>query len=63
MKYIRGMEEFTLQDLKLEDLTPADIYQIHEDSSYTSVDKLKTTIYNYREGYAVLSTLNSTEED
>ena len=62
------MEEFTLQDLKLEDLTPADIYQIHEDSSYTSVDKLKTTIngkniYNYREGYAVLSTLNSTEED
>lgn len=68
LKYIRGIEEFTLQDLKLEDLTPTDIYQIHEDSSYTSVDKLKTTIngktiYNYREGYAVLSTLNSTEEE
>lgn len=68
LRYVRGLEEFTLKDLKLEDLTPADIYQIHEDSSYTDVNKLKTTIngktiYNYREGYAVLSTSHLTEEE
>lgn len=60
LKLIKGLEEFTLKDLSLEDLSPADVYQIHKDSSYTKEDKLKTTvndklIYNYREGYAVLT--------
>lgn len=60
LKFIKGLEEFTLKDLGLEELSPADVYQIHKDSSYTKEDKLKTTvndklIYNYREGYAILT--------
>lgn len=68
LKYIKDQEEFLLKDLPFEELTPADVYQIFEDSSYVEVNKLETivngkTIYNYREDYGIRYKMDSSMEE
>lgn len=68
LKYTKGSEEFTLKDLPFDNIYPADVQAIIEDSSFTETDKLRTlvnytVVYNYREDYGLQSNLSSPKED
>lgn len=68
LKYTKGSEEFTLKDLPFDNIYPADVQAIIEDSSFTEKDKLRTlvnytVVYNYREDYGLQSNLSSPKED
>ena len=68
LKYTKGSEEFTLKDLPFDNIYPADVQAIIEDSSFTERDKLRTlvnytVVYNYREDYGLQSNLSSPKED